>query len=292
MPSCLARTHTVRSTPALPCLPAAVAQAPIPSLARKMRGVGFNGRRMVRQLMREAAAAGLNAMRTWAHTTDPVYPMQVRLLLLLLLLMMVVVGLGLLVLLVVVGLGLLLQQPLPCIRLLLPSLRRQHLLAWPQIKPGVYDEGVLRGLDYVIAEAGRSGIKTILSFVDNWKYAGGVDEVRPPFAKEGSLSFRVVPAASVFKRGRARGAPPVKSLQCKGGELPPPSQPAHPQQASSKSALLTHSPTHVPVAHPPLVKPPPAYLAPCSPSRPPAVRGLVPKCAQARPTLPSHQQAG
>jgi endo-1,4-beta-mannosidase len=36
---------------------------------------------------------------------------------------------------------------------------------------------VFRGLDVVIAEAQRAGLRVILSFVDNWKYFGGVDEV-------------------------------------------------------------------------------------------------------------------
>ncbi len=30
----------------------------------------------------------------------------------------------------------------------------------------------------MIAEAGKAGLKVILSLVDNWKYHGGVDEVR------------------------------------------------------------------------------------------------------------------
>lgn len=97
-----------------------VGQAPISALARKMRGSGYNGRRLVRELLRKATDSGLNVMRTFAHTTDPNYPMQIR--------------------------------------------------------PGQYDEDVFRALDFVIAEAGRSGVKVILSLVDNWKYAGGVDE--------------------------------------------------------------------------------------------------------------------
>jgi mannan endo-1,4-beta-mannosidase len=47
----------------------------------------------------------------------------------------------------------------------------------PQTKPGEYDEEVFRGLDVVIAEAQRAGLRVIFSFVDNWKYYGGVDEV-------------------------------------------------------------------------------------------------------------------
>lgn len=53
-----------------------VGQAPISALARKMRGSGYNGRRLVRELLRKATDSGLNVMRTFAHTTDPNYPMQ------------------------------------------------------------------------------------------------------------------------------------------------------------------------------------------------------------------------
>jgi hypothetical protein len=51
-------------------------------------------------------------------------------------------------------------------------------LAPAQVRPGTYNEDTFRGLDYVIAEAGKAGIKVILSLADNWKYHGGVDEVR------------------------------------------------------------------------------------------------------------------
>lgn len=60
---------------------------------------------------------------------------------------------------------------------------------WPlisalQVKPGVYSEDAFRALDYVVAEAGKAGLKVVLSLVDNWKYAGGVDEVRRGCAAE------------------------------------------------------------------------------------------------------------
>lgn len=47
-----------------------------------------------------------------------------------------------------------------------------------QVKPGVYSEDAFRALDYVVSQAGKAGLKVVLSLVDNWKYAGGVDEVR------------------------------------------------------------------------------------------------------------------
>ena len=60
----------------------------------------------------------------------------------------------------------------------------------PQERPGVYNEDMFQGLDFVIAEAGKAGLKVILSLVDNWKYHGGVDEVgngRSPGRKERGL---------------------------------------------------------------------------------------------------------
>ncbi|CAD7699737.1 unnamed protein product [Ostreobium quekettii] len=45
-----------------------------------------------------------------------------------------------------------------------------------QTGPGVYNEQAFQALDFVIAEARRSGIKLLLSLVDNWKYYNGVDQ--------------------------------------------------------------------------------------------------------------------
>ncbi|CAN4099992.1 unnamed protein product [Withania somnifera] len=42
-----------------------------------------------------------------------------------------------------------------------------------QISPGVYDERVFQGLDFVISEARKYGIRLILSFVNNYKDFGG-----------------------------------------------------------------------------------------------------------------------
>ncbi|CAN0885049.1 Mannan endo-1,4-beta-mannosidase 1, partial [Linum grandiflorum] len=42
-----------------------------------------------------------------------------------------------------------------------------------QISPGVYDEKVFKGLDFVISEAGKFGINVILGLVDNYKDLGG-----------------------------------------------------------------------------------------------------------------------
>jgi len=48
-----------------------------------------------------------------------------------------------------------------------------------QTAPGEYDSAGLKALDYVLDSASRHNIYLILSFVDNWKYYNGVDQVRP-----------------------------------------------------------------------------------------------------------------
>jgi len=45
-----------------------------------------------------------------------------------------------------------------------------------QISPGPYDEAAFQGLDQVIHQAKEAGMHVILSFTDNWKYHGGVDQ--------------------------------------------------------------------------------------------------------------------
>ncbi|GMH40074.1 hypothetical protein BSKO_07978 [Bryopsis sp. KO-2023] len=45
-----------------------------------------------------------------------------------------------------------------------------------QSSPGVYNEGMFRGLDYFLDEARKHDIRVILSFTDNWPKAGGADE--------------------------------------------------------------------------------------------------------------------
>nr|Q9FUQ6.1 RecName: Full=Mannan endo-1,4-beta-mannosidase 3; AltName: Full=Beta-mannanase 3; AltName: Full=Endo-beta-1,4-mannanase 3; AltName: Full=LeMAN3; Flags: Precursor [Solanum lycopersicum]AAG14352.1 endo-beta-mannanase [Solanum lycopersicum] len=45
-----------------------------------------------------------------------------------------------------------------------------------QISPGVYDERVFQGLDFVIAEAKKYGVRLILSFVNQWNDFGGKAE--------------------------------------------------------------------------------------------------------------------
>ncbi|XP_061366249.1 mannan endo-1,4-beta-mannosidase 4-like [Gastrolobium bilobum] len=45
-----------------------------------------------------------------------------------------------------------------------------------QVSPGIYDEKVFRGLDFVISEAGKYGVRLILSLVNNWKDFGGKNQ--------------------------------------------------------------------------------------------------------------------
>ena len=50
--------------------------------------------------------------------------------------------------------------------------------SYPVMKsPGVYDEEGLKAIDFLLSEANKYGIRVILSFVDNWKYPGGVDQM-------------------------------------------------------------------------------------------------------------------
>jgi hypothetical protein len=55
-------------------------QAAVPAIARKL---GPGGEAAAKQRLRAmfdcAAAAGLNVVRTWAHTSDPMYPLQASL---------------------------------------------------------------------------------------------------------------------------------------------------------------------------------------------------------------------
>ncbi|CAK0746787.1 hypothetical protein CVIRNUC_001718 [Coccomyxa viridis] len=43
--------------------------------------------------------------------------------------------------------------------------------------PGLYNDDAWEALDRVLDEARRAGLKVMLSFLDNWKYIGGVDEI-------------------------------------------------------------------------------------------------------------------
>ncbi|KAG4916749.1 hypothetical protein JHK87_054306 [Glycine soja] len=45
-----------------------------------------------------------------------------------------------------------------------------------QVSPGSYDEKVFRGLDFVVSEAGKYGVRLILSLVNNWKDFGGKNQ--------------------------------------------------------------------------------------------------------------------
>ncbi len=45
-----------------------------------------------------------------------------------------------------------------------------------QTSPGVYDEQVFQGLDYVVAKSGELGLQLILPFVNNWDDYGGMNQ--------------------------------------------------------------------------------------------------------------------
>jgi len=44
-----------------------------------------------------------------------------------------------------------------------------------QTSPGVWNEQVLEGMDFVLAEAGKRGLRIVWALVDNWYPVGGVD---------------------------------------------------------------------------------------------------------------------
>jgi endo-1,4-beta-mannosidase len=54
----------------------------------------------------------------------------------------------------------------------LGGLRTECCLLFVQDGPGKYNEEAWEALDRVLDEARRSGLKVMLSFLDNWKYAG------------------------------------------------------------------------------------------------------------------------
>lgn len=67
--------------------------------------------------------------------------------------------------------------------------------------PGEYDERVLEGMDFVMDEARKRGIKLIWAFADNWYPVGGMDEYveRSPTAREHQDFFTDDGAKALFK---------------------------------------------------------------------------------------------
>ncbi len=55
-----------------------IVEAPVVRSAGSVPSGAVSGADMVRDTVQTAARAGLNVMRTWAHTTDPAWPLQVR----------------------------------------------------------------------------------------------------------------------------------------------------------------------------------------------------------------------
>lgn len=43
-------------------------------------------------------------------------------------------------------------------------------------KPGVYDEKIIYGLDYLLNELGKRGMKAVLHFTNTWDWSGGLDQ--------------------------------------------------------------------------------------------------------------------
>lgn len=73
-----------------------------------------------------------------------------------------------------------------------------------QTAPGVYNEAVFRGLDYVLDEARRAGIKLILAFTTNWTPVGGLPQYLT-WANETEVStFYTSPAISKMYQDHVR----------------------------------------------------------------------------------------
>jgi mannan endo-1,4-beta-mannosidase len=81
----------------------------------------MTGKKALAHQFEQAASMGLNVVRAWAHTVDPMYKVMKS--------------------------------------------------------PGKYDESGLRAIDFMLNQARESGVRVILSLLDNWKYYGGVDEM-------------------------------------------------------------------------------------------------------------------
>src|ERR1044071_4494316 len=45
-----------------------------------------------------------------------------------------------------------------------------------QTRPGEFDEGVLEGLDLVLSEMGRRGMKAVVFLSNNWEWSGGFQQ--------------------------------------------------------------------------------------------------------------------
>ena len=83
-----------------------------------------------------------------------------------------------------------------------------------QTKPGEFDENILKGLDFVLAEAGKRGLKLILAVADNWYPVGGVDWFvkHSPSAKTHADFFTDESAISLFLNTHAFLANRVNSI--------------------------------------------------------------------------------
>jgi endo-1,4-beta-mannosidase len=106
----------------------------------------------VREALRQASEAGLNVLRTFAHTTDDNFPFQVRT-----------------------------PAPLvdscyhPMVQSSIGCPYRKARQCWftaSQASPGVFNENTFRALDWLLDEARLHGLRVVLSFIDNWKYPG------------------------------------------------------------------------------------------------------------------------
>ena len=75
-----------------------------------------------------------------------------------------------------------------------------------QTGPGEYDEDAFRALDWVVAEAGRAGLRLLLSLADNWSYR----ELRPrPMLPRPMLPLFLLPSSALAALAPRLSAAPV-----------------------------------------------------------------------------------
>eukprot|EP00887_Chlorella_sp_A99_P008258 scaffold12.g8258.t1 len=137
-----------------------IGQAPMAKLRRKLSPGSPTGRQMVRRLMQTAAGARLNVMRTFAHTTGeaPRAPRGPRVL----------------------------ESDMS------PTCTGTVWVGVAGVRPGEYDEDAFRALDFVLAEAGRAGIRVLLSFaacaeLEQW---GAAEHVRVLLERRNAITGR------------------------------------------------------------------------------------------------------
>eukprot|EP00887_Chlorella_sp_A99_P004994 scaffold4.g4994.t1 len=108
------------------------------------------------------------------------------------------------------------------------------------VRPGEYDEGAFRALDWVVAEAGRAGVRIVLSLVDNWAYRawGGCGGHESPRGQGGGVDEIVDWSPSVPPRD-----PRFPRLLKEGDASPDDHTPEHRAYEARRHALFFSNPS-------------------------------------------------